>query len=154
MRTLLLLPALALALSLPAQILFPDEGCSIRYQHDVTGNRIQRDWYCWGNEVKNRGAEEDTVPDRSKARLSVVHMIVYPNPASDVLTVSFTDLIPAGTLAILDASGRTVHSMWINGTTAVLEVSGIAPGSYWLAFTSGSERIISGLAIAKESGKP
>lgn len=153
MRALPLLAAITFVGSLQAQIDYPDEGCMIRYQYDDAGNRIQRDWYCWGDVVKSRAANGDSTA-MAQRLLSEVHMNAFPNPASDALTVTFTDEVPSGTLEVLDAGGRSVRSLRARGTTAVLDVSGIAPGNYWLAFITGQERIVVGLIIANESGTP
>jgi hypothetical protein len=147
MRALLLAPTFVFGLSLQAQILFPDEGCSIRYQYDDAGNRIQRDWYCWGNEVKSSIADQDAVAEEAKARLAEVHMSAAPNPASDMVTVTFTKEVPNGMLEVLDATGRRIRNQRVAGSMVVLDISDLRQGNYWLSFRLGNERIVTAILV-------
>ena len=120
----------------------------IRYQYDAAGNRTQRDWYCWGEEVESP-TEPTTEADGTAAKrlLEAIHMNVFPNPAGEQTTVSFTAAVPSGTLELLDASGRSVLSAPATGTSTELQLAHIESGSYWLVFQAGEERIVTALSI-------
>lgn len=149
----LLLPFLLLATGMPAlaQIEFPEEGCMIRYQYDAAGNRISRDWYCWGEEVKSRGADSTSIAEASDAILADIHMNAFPNPAGELVNVTFTKAVPSGMLEVLDAAGRSILSQRVSGSTVVLKLGDLEQGNYWLAFTAGDERIVSALAVSGAS---
>ena len=72
---------------------------------------------------------------------------VFPNPAGEQTTVSFTAAVPSGTLELLDASGRSVLSAPATGTSTELQLAHIESGSYWLVFQAGEERIVTALSI-------
>jgi len=65
---------------------------------------------------------------------------VYPNPASDVLNVSFEALSADYEVAILDLQGRTVSSkslQSLNGAQTIeFPVSDLAKGSYIVTVTT------------------
>ena len=130
-----------------AQIEYPSEGCRIRYQYDAAGNRIQRDWYCWGSGMMNQVADQDTVKEETKERLAEVHMNAAPNPASDRLTVTFTEEVPSGLLEVLDATGRSVRAQRVAGYVTELDLGDFGSGSYWLSFTVGEERIVTAIYV-------
>lgn len=123
----------------------------IRYQYDAAGNRIQRDWYCWGNEVKS-STESDNETDVVAAErlLEAIHMNVFPNPASERASITFTAAVPSGTLELVDASGRSALTTPAIGTIIELSLTHVEPGSYWLVFQAGEERIISGLVVGDQ----
>ena len=152
MKTLLVTPALLLVATCAAQIEYPDEGCMIRYQYDAAGNRVQRDWYCWGEEVESPTEPNDGADaNEAKRVLTEVHMNVYPNPASELATVNFTAEVPGGTLELLDGAGRQVLSTSVTGTTTELRLAQVEPGSYWLVYRLGRERIVTGLSVGGRS---
>lgn len=58
-------------------------------------------------------------------------MHVYPNPANDLINISFTEAT-RGTLHLYHASGRGVWQGAFDGDRVQLDVSRYAPGVYWL----------------------
>lgn len=136
-----------------AQIEYPSEGCRIRYQYDAAGNRIQRDWYCWGSGMMSEAADQDSVNDETKRRLVEVHMNAAPNPVSDRVTVTFTEEVPNGMLEVLDATGRSVRRQRAAGKTTELDLSDLGSGSYWLSFSIGEERIITAIFVDGTNNK-
>lgn len=148
MRTLFaLLLTIGTLTTVCAQIEYPEEGCMIRYQYDASGNRISRDWFCWGKEVKSRAVDSTALAAATDAVLADIHMNAFPNPASELVTVTFTKAVPSGMLEVLDAAGRSVLSQRVAGSTAVLKLGSLEQGNYWLAFTLEDERIVTGLVI-------
>lgn len=65
---------------------------------------------------------------------------VFPNPATDVVNVTFSLPLPgAGVLAIIDHTGRQVHSQTLSAgaTTAEVDVRALAAGVYLLRVMDG-----------------
>ncbi len=69
---------------------------------------------------------------------SAVLTTVFPNPAKDYITIALpTD--QKATIAINDASGKTVKQQSIEGS-GTISVTGLAPGTYFVVITSGGEK--------------
>ncbi|MBK8500663.1 MAG: hypothetical protein IPL52_18025 [Flavobacteriales bacterium] len=119
----------------------------IRYQYDAAGNRIQRDWYSWGQEVKST-TDPSTVADGTVAKglLETIHMNVFPNPTGEQATVTFTAAVPSGTLELLDASGRHALTTPAIGTIANCTLSQVGAAAIGSS-SSREERIITGLVV-------
>jgi hypothetical protein len=71
-------------------------------------------------------------------------MKLYPNPANDDVTLSFTGVVSSMlNVELLDQTGRVVYSKQIFGATGVnnhrMNVSGIAAGIYQLQVTRGNQ---------------
>lgn len=63
---------------------------------------------------------------------------VYPNPASDVLSVQFSHTISNGSLEVFDQLGRVLQSEnKLNGTTTTLSIGSLPPGIYLLRLRDG-----------------
>ncbi len=69
---------------------------------------------------------------------------VYPDPASDAITVSFDNEMPNALLRIMNTAGQVVLQQVVETTDGNFEepisVSGLAPGVYHLEIISGSNR--------------
>lgn len=70
--------------------------------------------------------------DISVIERSRVQINVYPNPASEVLTLEGANLQIGQTYLIYDSSGRQVEQFILNGTTHRLGVSHLLPGLYFI----------------------
>ncbi|MFM1932673.1 MAG: hypothetical protein RL226_1976 [Bacteroidota bacterium] len=69
-------------------------------------------------------------------------VLVYPNPASDVVTVAREDLaVMNGRLDILDASGRVVLSENINAVSRTFDVSALPVGLYILRLAGDTDSL-------------
>ena len=120
----------------------------IRYEYDDSGNRIKRDWYCWGEHIKARDLPDSAVGSAVRGgSLADLHMHAFPNPARERLTVEFDREAPIGTLELIDANGRSVLGQRGGGTRATLAVGQLERGAYWLVFRYGEERIITSVAL-------
>jgi hypothetical protein len=72
---------------------------------------------------------------------STPSMMVYPNPASDVLHVSVDGLsAPNGRILLQDMFGRTVRKLTYTRGTQTIPVSGLANGVYQVYYSSDSEQ--------------
>lgn len=68
-------------------------------------------------------------------------MSVYPNPASEMLTISFSE--PEMTiLNLIDVTGKLVHSQIINSKTTILDVSNLSSGIYTLKIPGYDSKMI------------
>ncbi|HTF05719.1 MAG TPA: T9SS type A sorting domain-containing protein, partial [Bacteroidia bacterium] len=73
---------------------------------------------------------------------------VYPNPATENLTIAGMETGVQYTAAITDVSGRTIISQAVNTQSNVIDVSALAPGMYILnvsdekGILTGVEKII------------
>jgi hypothetical protein len=68
-------------------------------------------------------------------------MMVYPNPASDVIHIVVEGLsMTQGRIELQDMFGRTVRRMAYAGANNTLSVSGLADGVYQVTYSSEAER--------------
>jgi hypothetical protein len=104
----------------------PTWGCSIRYDHDIAGNRTSRYWYCWGHRPK--AAEQDS----TLRALEDLTLQVFPNPASDRLTVSLSAPIEGGRYEVHDVQGRMLSNGPFNGERMQLPLGELPAGLYTL----------------------
>ena len=63
------------------------------------------------------------------------NVIVYPNPAKDILTVSSTNEL-LSTIKVFDVLGKTAAYFPASASHATLDVSGLAPGVYFAQITT------------------
>nr|MDQ3100154.1 T9SS type A sorting domain-containing protein [Bacteroidota bacterium] len=126
------------------------QGCGIRYQYDQSGNRISRDWYCWTDDPdpdETKSLSND--PVQTEPLLESVFLTLFPNPASDLLTVQFSNPVPNGQVEILDTQGRRALSSSASGVEAVFNVKVLRPGNYFLSFQLNNERIVKAFMIER-----
>jgi len=74
--------------------------------------------------------------------------LVYPNPASDLITISFPDLNEDVDLIFFDARGREVKSIEVSKGTKMLQTgtNDLAPGIYRVLVKS--DKVIGSKAIS------
>jgi hypothetical protein len=65
-----------------------------------------------------------------------VNLSVYPNPASDVITVSST--LTEGTITVTDVAGKLVKSTELNGLSTTINTTGLNNGVYYVTVSNGS----------------
>lgn len=63
---------------------------------------------------------------------------LYPNPSADAVTLRLNDDGPAE-VAIMDACGRVVRSLRVQGPSAMVAVDDLAPGSYIVRVSEGGK---------------
>jgi hypothetical protein len=64
-------------------------------------------------------------------------LAVYPNPASDVITVSLNKATTA-TISIVDLAGKVVKTSSMNGLTTSINTSDLSNGVYHVTITDGT----------------
>jgi len=75
-------------------------------------------------------------------------MKITPNPATDVVMVSFVHQVDNGQLVVSDMNGRVLITQIINGSQATVNISSLAVGMY-LMKVSGAEGIQTAVVIKK-----
>jgi O-glycosyl hydrolase len=77
--------------------------------------------------------------------ITIAKMELYPNPASDYLSV----VVPEGyhTISIRDISGRLVYKQTITRTTEIISLGGIEKGVYLIEAEGGNQRIVNKFVI-------
>ena len=70
-----------------------------------------------------------------------VDALIYPNPASDVVTIQVSESLIGATYQLIDYSGRTAVTGPINSLASQLNVTDLARGSYYLFMQNNSQVI-------------
>ena len=76
-----------------------------------------------------------------------VDALIYPNPASDVVTIEVSESLIGGTYQLIDYSGRTAVTGSINSLSSQLNVTELARGSYYLLMQNGTQIITRTFAL-------
>ena len=77
----------------------------------------------------------------SQPQAQVQPMMVYPNPATNAITVELERVPGAATLVVRDALGRKAMVQRVNGYTNTLSLHGLGEGVYILELLEQGERI-------------
>lgn len=67
---------------------------------------------------------------------------VFPNPASDVLTISADKNISGYTFTVLDVTGRMVNSTTLDGQTSTVNIANLAKGNYIYKIMDGNNQLV------------
>ena len=70
--------------------------------------------------------------------IEAVEVIIYPNPASDVLTINTGNLKNAQ-VELFDIAGRTLFHQKLTSSSSNIDVSDLANGIYICAVISGNQ---------------
>ena len=70
-----------------------------------------------------------------------VDALIFPNPASDFVTIEVSESLIGGTYQLIDYSGRTAVTGSINSLSSQLNVADLARGSYYLFMQNGTQVI-------------
>jgi glucose/arabinose dehydrogenase len=70
-----------------------------------------------------------------------VDALIFPNPASDFVTIEVSESLIGGTYQLIDYSGRTAVTGSINSLSSQLNVADMARGSYYLLMQNGTQVI-------------
>lgn len=70
--------------------------------------------------------------------VSKLNVNLYPNPASDQITVQLESLVPGATITFIDQQGKSVASNYIQPNVPV-DISNFLPGAYFFQIRSGTD---------------
>jgi hypothetical protein len=68
---------------------------------------------------------------------SAAALLLYPNPANEMITIQWDSVLPGALVTVLDALGREVMRTTFTGAGGVLPVDGLADGNYVLNVLNG-----------------
>ncbi len=71
-----------------------------------------------------------------------IALSVFPNPASDVLTISADKNISGYNFAVLDVTGRMVSSTTLDGQTSTVNIANLAKGNYIYKIMDGNNQLV------------
>jgi len=74
------------------------------------------------------------------------HLVMYPNPANDVLNVQLSGLADRSEMTIINLIGEKVIQTTLNSSLHQQDISGLKPGIYFLIIRDG-EQTVSGRFI-------
>lgn len=75
----------------------------------------------------------------SVASFPIAELNIYPNPSSDIITISASEQIEE--VELKDVAGRSLRSISLNSKSATLELQSLAKGSYWLELKFANQTI-------------
>ncbi|MBS1581430.1 MAG: T9SS type A sorting domain-containing protein [Bacteroidetes bacterium] len=135
-----------------AQWTLPPVGCSIRYDYDAAGNRISRYWYCWsGPGLPQQSVAIDSSLTKSMTEeervLEPLALQLFPNPATDRITIALTTAIDQATYDLYDGQGRRVRNGAFTGDRLELDLGGIPAGLYNFCLVRGDEMLVRSLVV-------
>ena len=97
------------------------------------------------------GNEENTTKSIGKGEIaaetirSISTTEVYPNPATDFITISTE--IETGTIRILNLLGQEMSNYPVSGKTTSLNISELKEGIYFISVESGTEKIVKKIKV-------
>lgn len=75
------------------------------------------------------------------------NLLVYPNPAKDILNINLPVQFTIGNLKLINNIGQTVYSTTINSNTVMIDTNQFSSGLYYLKVTSDSNQSIKKVII-------
>lgn len=120
------------------QVTLPSSGCSIKYDHDLAGNRTSRYWYCWGtsslsDSFDHSGKDTTHVEGSKSARLlEHIGLSLHPNPASEQVHFTLSSPLDQANYRVIDMNGRVVRDGTFIGDRGMVTITELAPGAYHL----------------------
>lgn len=78
-------------------------------------------------------------------------VVLFPNPASDRLSITFPGMTGEVVISIFDGAGRAVRTEQVNqaaGTLYMLDTDALANGTYIVDVQQGDERVAQQLLVA------
>lgn len=126
-----------------------DNGCHIRFDYDQAGNRTSRYWYCIDG-MQEPGGEGlvKTLQDSTQVlSLDDVNFTLYPNPASDHLIITFSEVVPASSLRVYDPQGKELSTQVAGGSSATVNTADLQSGNYFISFELSGERLVKAFIV-------
>jgi hypothetical protein len=69
-----------------------------------------------------------TIDNLSVSEVQKGEIVLYPNPTKDKVTIALDGVSNTGTITVLDATGRLVHTRNITSATEMIDLSNVANG--------------------------
>lgn len=120
------------------------------FSYNEYGDQVRGDGYSWNAKTKTwnfSGFSTWEYEHRSKKDVSAVQIkesdiLISPNPAQDIVTVTRTGNPDSeNTITIFDAGGKMVKEFKTTGVTSTFSVKGMRPGTYTLDLVCPDENI-------------
>lgn len=130
------------------------QSCVIKITYDANGNRILREQFCSSSIAPGDSlvpaSEFKNLDSFASAMSGLVK--VYPNPASDVIHVSFDALssFQSGTVALYDQSGKELFRKVATTSLVTIPVTHLADGVYHVVLSRGIKKHT--VNVVKKSG--
>lgn len=94
--------------------------------------QIQKGEYCLARKTGISGTDKDLLRN--------VQLSVFPNPASSVVNIVFSETIKKGSLSLLNAEGRELLHVQLNGASdSMIPVKGYPAGQYFIKLVSDNQ---------------
>ena len=96
--------------------------CAIQYFYDAAGNRIKRKWVC-----TNPNQNQLVAP---LPQTNTLDMVVYPNPASNFITIDLTQALSNANVELQDITGKIIAVETLTGNSVSFDMRTLAQGAY------------------------
>jgi hypothetical protein len=102
---------------------FAQPGCKIKYEYDISGNRILRQFKC-----------DPVIPDPDEESPHTILTLVYPNPTVGVINCVFSVATAIATFEITAVDGSLIQSYDLTqqSTMVTFDISAQVPGTYFI----------------------
>ncbi|MDR2917890.1 MAG: T9SS type A sorting domain-containing protein [Tannerella sp.] len=107
------------------------------YSGNLAHNRISNVIYYTTKDIIKKSLDSDTSND-----IIEDGFIVYPNPASNRITIQNKDGININSITLFDASGRNVGRQAVNAAALDYDISHLPNGLYFLHIETPAQRLI------------
>lgn len=102
--------------------------------------------YCGGNDISSWRSTGFVTNEQSTSisggLLTGNRIHAYPNPVTELLTVTIEGAKPDGTLSLVDVTGKTVWSKKVNINSNHIPMSELAGGVYFVRYVGAGEPVI------------
>ena len=72
--------------------------------------------------------------------LDALNMTLYPNPATDEITLELSEISPGDYVKIIDINGKCLQQIPLSELRTTVSISDLAPGFYFISVVSASEQ--------------
>lgn len=117
-------------------------GCSSYYCNDFSLQRTTNTMV-YVNVVPN------TLTDISETRISSPAFTIYPNPASNTVTITINETMPGSILTVTDITGKKLTAVQLQSSVFCLPTSNFSNGIYFVTIENEKERTTKKLVIEK-----
>lgn len=102
---------------------FAQAGCKIKYDYDISGNRVLREFKC-----------DPFMPDPDTESPHSILTLVYPNPTVGVINCVFSTPTAMAAFEITAVDGSLIqsYSLTQQSSTVTFDISAQVPGTYFI----------------------